>query len=616
MQVEDIFYNVPTRRKAFRSASEEYAKILDLVGRYAVHCTDVAFSCKKHGDALNSISVQKEATTVDRIRQIHGTAVANELLQFSAENESWGFKASGCISSANYSVKKMTLLLFINHRAVESTAIKKAIEQSYAVFLPKGGHPFVYLSLEIDPQRVDVNVHPTKREVNFLNEDEIIDCICEEMRGKLSSVDTSRTFATQTLLPGAKIPTISAGPLSTSAQISLDPVTPSRGQWTQQTPSHKTPTTKPYENNLVRTDSRAQKITTFLQSSACPNKQSARLTTNDQDPDNTPQALEDSMDYTYTEKQPTICRLATIKDLRAQVRSSMHQNLTSIFTAHAFVGIVDHTRRMAAIQSGVKLFLVDYGLCSAEYFYQLGLTDFANFGSIRLDPPLDLREIIDIACEAEEASLRTTDPEEAASLDWAEVASTVHDQLLSQRDMLAEYFSLEISEDGELLGLPLLMKGYMPSMAKLPRFLLRLGPHVDWTDEKGCFRTFLRELAAWYVPEAVENDPFGSNTIIEARVSGKGRNHEGSRSDVEQDASATEAAGDDAMVQEDAVEEQNQDASAQSQAQSRRRKEISNAVESLLFPAFKARLIATKGMLKGVVEVADLKGLYRVFERC
>ena len=93
--VEDLFYNVPTRRRAFRSASEEFSKILDMVGRYAVHCAGVAFSCKKHGDASNSVMIQSAANTVDRIRQIHGSAVANELISFDASNEAWGFKANG-----------------------------------------------------------------------------------------------------------------------------------------------------------------------------------------------------------------------------------------------------------------------------------------------------------------------------------------------------------------------------------------------------------------------------------------------------------------------------------------------------------------------------------------
>ena len=76
------------------------------------------------------------------------------------------------------------------------------MEQTYSTFLPKGGHPFIYLSLEIDPARVDVNIHPTKREVHFLNEDEIIELVSNEIREKLAKVDTSRTFLAQTLLPG------------------------------------------------------------------------------------------------------------------------------------------------------------------------------------------------------------------------------------------------------------------------------------------------------------------------------------------------------------------------------------------------------------------------------
>lgn len=575
-QVEDLFYNVPTRRKAFRSASEEYAKILDLVGRYAVHCVGVAFSCKKHGDALNSISVQKEATTVDRIRQIHGTAVANELLQFEAANESWGFKARGWISNANYSVKKTTLLLFINNRAVESSAIKKAIEQTYAVFLPKGGHPFIYTSLEIDPQRVDVNVHPTKREVNFLNEDEIIEMICDEMRVKLGSVDTSRTFMTQSLLPGVKIPTISVMQPETPIRGPAASDTPARSQYSQKSAPQRTPTIRPYENNLVRTDSRAQKITSFMQPNVRSDSSPSHNETQDRRTAATDEENLDSMEYVFTDRQPTICRLATVKELRATVRDSMHNNLTEVFTTHNFVGIVDHNRRIAAIQSGVKLFLVDYGLCSAEYFYQLGLTDFANYGTIRLDPPLNLRDVLSIAAANER---EMADPKSAAALDWNEVVETVGAQLVSRREMLLEYFSLEISEDGDLHGLPLLVKGYMPSMAKLPQFLLRLGPHVDWNDEKHCFRTFLREVAAWYVPEAMPNAP------------------------LPRDASERTPDRDPTQFLE-------------GPEITSRRSEISRAVENMLFPAFKARLIATKGMLKGVVEVADLKGLYRVFERC
>lgn len=77
--VEDLFYNIPNRRRAFRSPSEEYTKILDMVTRYAVHCEHVAFSIKKHGEAGASFSVAAAASKIDRIKQAYGTAVAKEL---------------------------------------------------------------------------------------------------------------------------------------------------------------------------------------------------------------------------------------------------------------------------------------------------------------------------------------------------------------------------------------------------------------------------------------------------------------------------------------------------------------------------------------------------------
>ena len=497
-----------------------------------------------------SISTPSNASTVDSIRQIHGSAVANELVEFEVSDDKWGFKASGWTSNANYSVKKTTILLFINHRSVESSAIKKAMEQTYSAYLPKGGHPFIYLSLDIDPQRVDVNVHPTKREVNFLNEDEIIECICTNVREKLAQVDTSRTFTTQSLLPSSTRP-----PASTNPKV---PSSTSR-----QTPA------KPYENNLVRTDPNLRKITSMLEP-ATPLSTSANIS----QPTTGPQ-------YLLSPRPRTECRLTTIKHLRAAVRASMHATLTETFASHTYVGLVDPLRRITAIQSGVKLFLVDYGLVSQEYFYQLGLADFGNFGSITFEEPLSIHALIALGVEHEKTH---ADDDDEEGVEWATVPDLVTRQLVERRDMLREYFNFDISAAGELLTIPLLLKGYTPSVAKLPRFLMRLGPCVDWEDEGGCFDTFLRELASFYVPEQLP--PYPSRNA----ASGVERQGDGG------DTSMGDEGEDEMIVQ--------------------KRAELERVLEHVLFPALRARLVATKGLLKGVVEVADLKGLYRVFERC
>lgn len=485
-----------------------------------------------------SISTPANATTVDCIRQIHGSAVANELIEFAVSDPRWGFSASGWTSNANYHVKKTTLLLFINHRSVESSAIKKAIEQAYSAFLPKGGHPFVYLSLDVDPQRVDVNVHPTKREVNFLNEDEIIESICQQIKLKLSLVDTSRTFTTQSLLPGAKTP------------MATVPRTPNNARKVSQKQSSSA-YTRPVENTFVRTDPNLRKITSMLSHSNNDSSQAPMI------------------EYMFSPREPTQCRLATVKQLRAAVRDAAHSSLTEVFATHTYVGLIDPCRRIAAIQGGVKLFLVDYGMVCNEYFYQLGLTDFGNFGVMRFDPPLDVRSLVKVGVSSE----RPKDADE--DIGWGEIPDEVTAQLIDHRDMLLEYFQMEISESGDLLSIPLLLKGFTPSLIKLPRFLMRLGPCVNWREEKACFHTFLKELAAFYTPQRIVRE-----------------------------------------TKEDKQEVSEQSENNRLQDQTSSEVEMARVLEHVLFPSIKARFIATRGLLKGVVEVANLKGLYKVFERC
>lgn len=577
--VEDLFYNVPTRRRAFRSPSDEYNKIIDMVGRYAVHCSNVAFSCKKHGESSTSIAVQATASCVDRIRQIYGGSVANELAEFSTSDDRWAFKAEGLATNANYSTKRTNILLFINHRCVESSNIRKAIEQTYSAFLPKGGHPFVYLSLEIDPHRVDVNVHPTKREVNFLSEDEIIQAICEHIRSKLAEVDASRTFLTQSLLPGG---TWSGPPVPSAQPSATTPSSKISGGSARKTPARN-------ESSLVRTDTNLRKITSMLPPAAV----AAGAASRGSGPSPDTQAEADVIEYETVDRQATACLLSSVRELRAEVREEMHVELTEIFANHTFVGVVDERRRLAAIQGGVKLYLIDYGRVCAEYFYQLGLTDFGNFGVIRFSPPLDLRELLALAAQQEKdaaaGASASGEDEGEDEFDVEEIVELVAEQLIERREMLLEYFSFEISPTGELMSIPLLVKGYNPALVKLPRFLLRLGPHVNWKEEKGCFDTFLRELAAFYVPEQ-----------LPATVrNGGGEGDDGDNGDGETE-------------KEEAASIPDIDDEIKA-----RRSHVRRAVEHVLFPAFKSRLVATKSLMQGgILEVANLKGLYRVFERC
>lgn len=205
--VEDLFYNILTRKKALKSPGEEYAKIVDVVGKYAIHNSGVAFTVKKHGQNLGDVRTLNKSSIVDNISTIYGTSVVKEILEVTCDNTQYGFKLKGYITNANYSMKRLTLLLFINNRLVDSSAIRKAIDAVYSAYLPKGMHPFVYLSLEINPLNVDVNVHPTKHEVHFLHEDSIIERIQKQFEEKLLGCNSSRTYYTQKLLPHTTLET-------------------------------------------------------------------------------------------------------------------------------------------------------------------------------------------------------------------------------------------------------------------------------------------------------------------------------------------------------------------------------------------------------------------------
>lgn len=157
---------------------------------------------------------------------------------------------------------------------------------------------------------------------------------------------------------------------------------------------------------MVRVDNRDRKITTMLQ----PNTDSPEGGKTNED---------QSKEYGYdNNSQWTLINYTTVRKLRADVRESAHKGLCEMFQNHTFIGVVDEHRRLAAVQHGVKLYLVDYAAVCFEMFYQIGLSDFANFGHIRLNPSVPLREILKIAIEEETSRTSETQNDTDTVFDW------------------------------------------------------------------------------------------------------------------------------------------------------------------------------------------------------
>ncbi|XP_051468798.1 DNA mismatch repair protein Mlh1 isoform X3 [Apus apus] len=483
--VEDLFYNVNTRRKALKNPNEEYAKILEVVSRYAIHNSGISFSVKKQGDTVSDVRTLSNASTVDNIRSIFGNAVSRELIEVGCEDAGLAFKMKGYITNANYSVKKCAFLLFINHRLVESAALRKAIETVYAAYLPKSTHPFLYLSLEIAPQNVDVNVHPTKHEVHFLHEDSILECVQQHVESKLLGSNSSRMYFTQTLLPGADC---SSSEVVKSAANSSAVA--------------KGTSDKVYAHQMVRTDSREQKLDAFLQpvnnplSTGCTEatteanagplesvvrpqesemedvsdlvemadveqdtvvpvemSESGRLSPEAVPPRKRPREDVDvEMKKDNTRKDMTaactprrrIINLTSVLTLQEEISNQAHANLQEMLHDHSFVGCVSPQWALAQYQT--KLYLLNTTRLSQELFYQILIYDFANFGVLRLSEPAPLYELSMLALEDPESGWTEEDgPKE-------ELAEYIVEFLKKKTDMLKDYFSLEIDKQQHCLA--------------------------------------------------------------------------------------------------------------------------------------------------------------------
>ncbi|XP_041533078.1 DNA mismatch repair protein Mlh1 isoform X4 [Microtus oregoni] len=466
-----------------------------------------------------------------------------------------------------------------------------------------------FMGLEISPQNVDVNVHPTKHEVHFLHEESILERVQQHIEGKLLGSNSSRMYFTQTLLPGL------AGP---SGEV----VKPTTGVASSSTSGS---TDKVYAHQMVRTDSRDQKLDAFLQ------PVSRALASQPQDPvqgDRTEGSPEDAMqrdeemvelpapaDAAATSQNlerdavqevseeaqkaaPTcspgnprkrhrddsdvemmeddsrkemtaacyprrrIINLTSVLSLQEEINERGHETLREMLRNHSFVGCVNP--QWALAQHQTKLYLLNTTKLSEELFYQILIYDFANFGVLRLSEPAPLFALAMLALDSPESGWTEEDgPKEG-------LAEYIVEFLKKKAEMLADYFSLEIDEEGNLIGLPLLIDNYVPPLEGLPLFILRLATEVNWDEEKECFESLSKECAMFYSIRK-------QYILEESALSGQQSDMPGSTP-----------------------------------------KPWKWTVEHIIYKAFRSHLLPPKHFTEdgNVLQLANLPDLYKVFERC
>ncbi|AGA69312.1 DNA mismatch repair protein MutL [Desulfitobacterium dichloroeliminans LMG P-21439] len=180
--VDDLFYNTPARRKFLKSKNTEFGQISDVIGRLSLARPDVSFILK-HPKVL-VLQTPGRGLLLESIGAVLGQATARRLLPISCVSGDWQLK--GYISPPDLvRSTKQGETLIVNQRIIRSNSISRAILEGYHTLIPAKVYPIVVLNLQIPPHEYDVNVHPTKMEIRFHKEKELMEFIAEGVRRTL-----------------------------------------------------------------------------------------------------------------------------------------------------------------------------------------------------------------------------------------------------------------------------------------------------------------------------------------------------------------------------------------------------------------------------------------------
>lgn len=188
VEVRDLFFNTPARRKFLRTEKTEFGRVDDVVKRLAMSRFDVAFNLRHNGKAVQTLPVAKSQIEKERrISQVCGPAFMENAVHIDIERSGlhlWGWVALPTFSRSQADLQHF----YVNDRAIKDKLVTHAVRQAYQDVLYHGRHPAYVLYLEVDAATVDVNVHPTKHEVRFRDGRMVHDFIFRSLHHALAEV--------------------------------------------------------------------------------------------------------------------------------------------------------------------------------------------------------------------------------------------------------------------------------------------------------------------------------------------------------------------------------------------------------------------------------------------
>ncbi len=186
MDIKDLFYNLPARLKFLKNTNTEFSYIQELVQSIALAHPECSFELKKFGKTILQTSGQNNL--LQTIKEVYSSDVISNLKEVLKTDQLSHLKISGYVSTPDYTrSSKKSYHIYINSRTVKCPIFQKAIDTAYKSLIASGKYPFVVLNLEIPTSDVDVNVHPTKKEVRYKNTNQVFNFIYTSIQAGLSN---------------------------------------------------------------------------------------------------------------------------------------------------------------------------------------------------------------------------------------------------------------------------------------------------------------------------------------------------------------------------------------------------------------------------------------------
>jgi len=186
IEVKDLFYNTPARRKYLKRTNTELSHISEVVTRNAIANPEVEFSLIHNGNELTF--VPKSSSMLENIKSIYGKEVAKRMVE--VEKEFDDFSVRGYVSKPEITrSNRKHIFTYVNSRYVKNNVLKDGIVDGFGTLLKKGRYPLAFLDISIDPTKIDVNVHPTKTKIRFLEAGRVSERIAEAVNDALLEED-------------------------------------------------------------------------------------------------------------------------------------------------------------------------------------------------------------------------------------------------------------------------------------------------------------------------------------------------------------------------------------------------------------------------------------------